>query len=782
MPQTEYVIGVSSCLSTWSRRTGAAARPAEELGFSTGCYIIEQRRHRRSYVSRYRRGFVELNRVPKSRLSALWREHGRPLLLFALLTVALTWPAARDFSSELISNGGDARNNLWMIWHVKEAILGHHPLFRLSLLYYPAGVNLLTRGLGPVVGLLALPFWPLGAEAAHNGSLLVGFCLTGYFMYLLGRGLGFDRRVAFFAGVMLLAAPMHLAGVYGHMTKTFLGLMPLALLTLHYALDDGRSRGWSIGAAVVLFFTLFHNGYQFVFLGLAFPFFTAARVLMVRGEERRTVVRRAFITAVVVLLLVGPFVLLLFQAAQNPFVPADANIDSLRLQPDLVELLVPPEFSLFWGQQARQFLIDRGVAFSIESNVFLSWTGLLLSLVALLRRPRRVWPWLLFAGLCVLLALGPSLKVLGRRHFTEYDLTVMMPYAVLTALPGFEFMRAPGRFMMIGSVALGVSAGFGLAWLVRRFPRYGSAIFLLALALILVEVWPRPWPQETLRPVPDFYRQIAADEELYGVFDLPVKPAESAWFASYASFYQRHQLVHHKGIASGYLARTYVVHPLFPCVIPAFREPQPDVLVDGRPASCADNVLYDLSYFNYRYVVYHKDSPGTGPWGEAQAARFLERYFGDQMPTVDDGLVSVYTVPSPAEAAAGLSPTMGLKDNWYGHEGQLRWAKSPATVFISMPQARAATLAITPGAIYEPGPNQVVGDHGTLSVELNGIPLTTVAIDKDETMAIPLDLPAGVHTLTLALEAGNFRPSDYGSEDFRSLSFSIRSINLKVGQ
>lgn len=724
-----------------------------------------------------------LNQTHRKRLRHLWREHGRPLLLFLLFTLALTWPTLRHFSTDLVSNGGDARNNLWMVWHVKETLLGRQPPFNLSLLYYPAGVNLLTRGLGPVVGLLALPFWPLGPEAAHNGSVLTGFFLTGYFTYLLGRGLGLGRRTAFFAGTMLLVAPMHLAGLYGHMTKTFLGLMPLALLTLHHALDRRRTPWWSAGAALVLFFTLFHNGYQFVFLGLAFPFFTIARLLLAPAEERPAIFRRAAFTAALAFLFVGPFVLLFFQAAQNPFVPAGANLESFNNHPDLVELFLPPRFTIHWGEQTRRFLLSRDVNFNIETNVYLSWTGLLLSFVALLKGPRRARPWILFAALCTVLALGPSLKWLGHTRFTEYGLPVIMPYALLTSLPGFDFMRAPGRFMMIGSVALTISAAFGLVWLLRRFPRHRNALFLLALALVLLEMWPRPWPQEALLPVPDFYRQIAADDELYGVFDLPIKPTESAWHGGYASYYQRYQIVHRKGIASGYLARTYAVHPLFPCVIPEFRPPQPTVLVDGRPADCAANTLHDLAFFNYRYVVYHKDAPRLGPWGEAQAARFLDRYFGDQTPLVDDDLVTVYAVPPRPTAVAHLSPTIGLQDNWYSREDNGHWARSPATLFISMPRPHDATLELIPGAIYEPGREQVTGERGALRVELNGRPLTTVSVETGQTTTIPLDLPAGVHTLTLSLEAGNFRPSEYGaSDDTRLLSFTLRSLNLETGE
>ena len=718
----------------------------------------------------------------------MWWEHGLPLLLYALLTGALTWPALREFSSRLISDGGDARNNLWMLWHVKEALLGNHELFRTSLLYYPVGVNLLARGLGPVVGILALPFWPLGPEAAYNGSLLVGFWLTGYFMYLLGRGLGCSRRVAFFAGVVLLSAPVHLAGIRGHMTKTFLGLLPLALLCLQHTLDRRRSRWWALAAAVVLFFTLFHNGYQFIFAGLAFGFFTLARFLTSRGEQRRATVRRGALLALVVILFVGPFTLLFLEAASDPQVEVQANLESLGFQPDVVELFVPPRFSAFWGRQTARLMDAHEVQTSIETNVYLTWTALLLALAAWRYGPRRARPWLLFAALCALMALGPSLKLLGERTFTRFDLTVLLPYALLTELPGLSFMRAPGRFMMVGSVALAASAAFGLSWLMQRYPQRATLLLVAAVSLALLEVWPRPWPQEALHPVPDFYRQISTDEELYGVFDLPVKPSEESWFAGYASYYQRYQIVHHKGIASGYLARTYSIHPMFPCIIPQFEEPRSGVLVDGEAADCAANMLHDLAYFNYRYVVFHKrdlDGPDSlGLWGRAQARRFRTTYFADQEPLVDDALVTVYAVPPLPQAARGLAPTMGLLDNWYRAEGAAtsrRWARSPATLSLSVPRAQTVTLALTPDLMFEPEPEneQVLGHRGRLSVALNGEVLATVRIFRGETTEVPLHLPSGVHTLSLSLEAGNFRPVDYEiGDDRRLLSFRMRSIEL----
>src|SRR5262245_5445708 len=175
-----------------------------------------------------------------------WREHGLPLLAYLALSVLISWPTIRNFTTQITSDGLDAKHNLLIFWHTLPALQGVPPLFDAPLLYYPRGITLLVHGVGPLTSLFALPFWPLGPEAAYNGGLLIGLWLTGYCMYLLARDLGFDRGVALFAGVMLLTSTMCLAGLASHVTKVFLGLLPLALLALHRTLDRRRSGRWAV--------------------------------------------------------------------------------------------------------------------------------------------------------------------------------------------------------------------------------------------------------------------------------------------------------------------------------------------------------------------------------------------------------------------------------------------------------------------------------------------------------------------------------------------------------
>jgi hypothetical protein len=698
----------------------------------------------------------------------------------------------RDFRSLIIGNSNDAYNGLWVMWHVKEALQGNQPFFALPLLYYPSGATLLTHIPGPLTGLFALPFWLLGTpQAAHNGAVLVTFILTGYFMYLLARGLGFGRFIAFFAGALLLVAPMHVAGLWGHTTKVFLGVTPLALLGLHHTLALERSRrqaiAWAAGAALALLLTLLHDSFQFIVTGMGMAFFILAAFWSAPRAQWSLLLKRLLWLAVAGAVIVGPLFLATVLAAADPTLDFDRNFDSYTFQPDLLEFLVPPAHSLVLGPAVTRFLAQRHVGQGMETAVSLSWVGLALSGLALARGPRAARLWLLFTLIWVILSLGPSLKVAGDLEFTEYNLPIILPYAYLTALPGLDFLRTPGRFMQIGFVGLAITAAYGLAWPTRRYPRGAAAIPLLALGLLFLEQWPRPWPLIAIRPAPAFYQHIALDEDAYGVLDLPFTPTPEMAAIVYGAHYQMYQMAHKKGIAMGYISRTYDIHPVFPCFIPQL-DTTPDITINGRPNQCYRNALYDLAQANYRYVVWHKPQAGygdytPGSWGESQAAGFVDLIFSDQRPLSEDDLAVVYAVPP--EDASSLTTAITLKHNWYRIDSDgtshLRWARSPATLWIASPRRQQATLELRPFLLYEPGPaGQYIGQRGTLAVTTENGATSTIEINSEETARIPLTLEPGINPVTLSLQAGNFQPAAYEGNDRRWLSFAIRAINLQT--
>jgi hypothetical protein len=707
-------------------------------------------------------------------LRAAAREYGLPLLLYAVLSLGVSWPLPAIFTEALLGHGSDPRHNLWLLWHTQQVLLGQQPLLSAPDLYYPYGASLLTHGLGPIMGIFALPFWPLGPEAAHNGAVLVALVLTGYGMYLLARGLGMARGVALFAGATLLLSPMCLGGLFGHMTKVFLGLLPLALLTLHHTLNPERSRWWALAVALVLLGTLLHSGYQFVFAALSVGVWLLAAWLTARGPRRWFVFWRGALVGLGTLLLVVPLLVAIVLAAQHPGLPARTFLSSMIFQPDLLHFALPSPVSWLWGERTQQLYEAYGTGFGIEHMVMLSWSIALLAVVGALKQPRQVRPWLLLAVVCIIFAFGPSLHAFGVEEFTPYELPIMMPYAFLSLLPGLDFVRVSGRFLMVGFVGLGIAASFGLAWLVHRWPRWRQPLVLAAFGLLLLETWPQPWPQQNLPAVPAFYHDIADDGEHYGIFNLPITSKPDQSIISFSGYYQYYQTVHDKGIAGGYLSRTYVRHPLFPHLMSRSVSPVQHIFqLNGQPINAYANADALLASYNYRYLVWHKNLP-QNPFNTLD---YVAALFPDQEPLIENDLVRVYEL-HPLSAAEQRTLMIEPLHNWHDPEEQAWWARSPATIAVRSPAAQPAVLRLRIASAYDPQAEQGMSQRGTLDIVPEHGNMQAAAFDVGYPAVVPLELRPGSQTITLSLHVDTLHPPVDDLPERRRQSFAPSLVEL----
>jgi hypothetical protein len=717
-------------------------------------------------------------------LVRFWWEHGLALFIYALLSVAVTWPLIQNFSTQIVSSGADARHNLWTFWHLHEWFLGREPLLYTSLLYYPEGISLLLHGVGPVIGFFSLPFWPWGAEAAYNGAILVGLTLTGYAMYRLARGLRFQRALALFAGTVLMTSAMTLAGLWGHPEKVFIGALPLTALTLHHALTSLRSKWWAVATALAFLLALLTSGYQFVFAVLMAAYFWVVKGVAAPSGERRTFLERTVLIGFSTLVLVGPLLSAIYTASQHPLLAVAANEQSTnpRFRADAVQFFLPALHSRFFHRFTLLVTESHENIFpTIETAVALPWAGIALCGIAFIRGGIHARRWLLFTGLCLLLTMGPSLAFLGQEQWTEYRLPIILPYAFLTELPGLDFMRVAGRFIKIGYVGFAIASTYGLAALTERFPRFRYGTLFAATALILIQSWPQSWPQESLPAAPAFYQQLAQDGGRYGVLDLPFKASLGMGFdwdyVNTSSLYQMYQMTHRKGIVGGYLSRVYRTHPqAFPFLTSA-GPVAPDLLINGRAANQYAGAPRQLEEQGYRYVVLHKGLyPGS--LGQLTAREFIQAAFDGQSPVWEDERTLVYEVASTV-ASPGRQITMGLSDNWLLSSFPRR-AVSPAALYVDLPREQEATLRITVGRMHDadspvaPG----LGNRGVLSVQMGTDFSMSVPVQTGVPVELPVTLAAGHNTMTLMLEAGNFQATDYGGDDPAEWSFELHSVEL----
>jgi hypothetical protein len=568
----------------------------------------------------------------------------------------------------------------------------------------------------------------------------------------------------------------------GHINKVFFGFIPLALLVTRRGMDPARSCAWVWGVGPMLLLAFLQAPEQLVFAGIgcALLALCAAADTWFRPPAhpgaRLAAGRRLASMGISVALCVLPlFLLITISAAQSgvAIVPQD---EPSTFQPDLLEFAVPSVTGPYSVAHLFSWALPPGVKANIETAVSLTWVGVLLCLLGLLRDRRRAAVWLLLLLAAVALALGPTLRVAGDSWLTKQD--IPLPYAALNGLPGLGAMRTPGRFMLLGYTAFAIAAAIGID-AARKWvrPKPALAILIILAVLISAEGWAAPYPAMQLPPVPPFYRQIAADSARYGVLDLPVRPLKinsfPAWHIFFSSFYQADQITHGKGIATGYVSRHYPVHPVFGHFISEnFTRISPiqgDMTVDGRPSSRYANLRYYLAKNNYRYVVLHKPSAEhpiykPGSWGEQASERLVRDTFGEESPLVDDEFTRVYEVgpPAPVEtlkfSIAMMEPT-AFQGWWHYREA------APGTSFlVHSPVPLVTTLGVTAGAMYastQENDETSRREYAILTADSgNGTVTSSRPIAPQEEIRVPVALSPGsqVITLTLATSEGDAQP------------------------
>lgn len=581
---------------------------------------------------------------------------------YALAAVALSWPLARDFATFTIGEVVfDERHAIWVLWYTLQAAAGDAAWPWTTWLHHPYGISVLVDGVGPLNALLALPYWPWGPAAAFNGAALTGTALSGWCLFALARHAGLDRGPAFFAGLLFMAWPIHLIALVGHLEKLFTGLLPLSLLAGSVAADRRRS-GLALGApALVLLGALLQNGNQFLFAVLGVAMAGLWKLSAAPRADRGPILRRLAIAAVASAVVCAPLLIAIALTMRHPWMLVSLGGQSEYYAPDLLHFVLPS-----WHQAIGWWLFpdpDPSANFTwrtslpalsttaawygsgLETAVTIPIVAIGLGLVAWRRARAHAAPWLAIGAAFAVLSLGPWLHVAG---VGRPGLKVPLPYLALAGVPGFDVMRTPGRFMLVGSAAFAVSAAFGVAALMRRRPARANLVLVAAAVFALIECWPRPWPQSPLPAVPDFYRTLARDPGRFPVLDLP-----HAWHgrSQFGSAYMFYQLTHRKPIAWAYLSRYYTQFPVAGL----------DGLwhVEVRDAPAIRRRLIELGY---RYVVWHKhahdifavgrvSAGATGrPAGAGRPADsdgFIREAFQGESPVHDDELVTVYAVAAP---------------------------------------------------------------------------------------------------------------------------------------
>jgi len=386
------------------------------------------------------------------------------------------------------------------------------------------------------------------------------------------------------------------------------------------------------------------------------------------------------------------------------------------------------------------------------------------------------WFWAFGVLLFFLLALGPVLQINGAqiKWLFSPNIPLVMPYQLIGELPVLNISRSPDRFDMPLTLCLAALAGYGLNvlmgrwWLNWRMPKRGAVLCAGALALILVEIAPIPYPQ-LKADVPAWFYKLGEDPGDYSILEMP--PQNDFWHGAYRMYFQT---VHHKKIFGGYISREYP-HP-FLSSTPGFQELQ---TVDGLSDMFADgpNEWYSaFEQYDTRYIVLYKSRAPhriDPPVDVTPSRDAIKMVLGpNAKPSYEDDQLEVYDVPKPATTVPYVSVGDGWQPRENGPNGTYRWMADSATLRIDAPQASQDFLTFKASGLGPPRRLQIF--HGdTLVFDKEVSALQTYTTDG------PLGLPQGVSTLRFVSPEGTTSPSQLGmNSDPRQLSFAILQVAL----
>jgi len=699
------------------------------------------------------------------------------VLAYGLITVFMTYPVIFQLTSALAGLPmEDAVGKMWMLWWTKKALLDLqiNPA-NLTHLYHPSEPYHPLLIVYPFLQLHALPLLLVfGPITAYNVEFLLSFVLTGVTTYMLCYYLTNNHLASFVGGVIFAFFPNKMLHSMGHLPLITLYLFPLYVLFLFLLLDkpDVR-RGLSLGLilALSLLVHIVHIAYFLIPFTLVFFLWHlySDRPKILAPDFLRAFALACLIAGVLTMPLFGPF-LTDELSGKLAYLRAGGS-DSYSA--DLLSFITPSSDHPLLGGILRDMPIPVPSHKSDETLVYLGLITLALAAIGSVGHWRCRGLWIALGLVAVVLACGPVLKVGGQvvqLAVGGKEWPIPLPYALLQRLPFYQWGRTPARLTETMMLPLAILASCGAASLATRLRTVKGRAGLVAglTALILFEyIIVFPFPTGHI-PIPEFYRQLAADSEEYAVLDVPL----GGWEANHTGMY--YQLVHGQRIVGGFIHRVPVgVRPMIRVFKALITPPvQGDTIVE--PLSGPERAAL-LSHYDIVYVVLHKRLLAAG---ELQALRELLEPLSSETTYEDDHILAFAVPEGRRDSASGVSLLM-LGDGWYPREysdGEaFRWMANEARIDAWVQDTGEYRLRITAQPFIEPRHRQVfVGDQLVAEYHVGGLQSHVTSrflLKGGEWTSIRFSAPEGCDIAKEILE---------GSEDDRCLSILLREVSIEA--
>ncbi|MFP5318295.1 MAG: hypothetical protein ACLGI2_08370 [Acidimicrobiia bacterium] len=430
--------------------------------------------------------------------------------LFTVVSVVMAFPDPHLWRTHTPGDYGDSFLLQWLLrWDFHALVTRGSPVFDPNI-YWPHENTLVYTdtqlAIAPVAGILAkLTDWTV----AYNLVYLSGWVISAAAAYLLARWIGATRPASVLCALVFTFAAVRL-GHYGHFQLQFAYFVPLALWFLLRFLDE-RKAWQAIGVGLCSAATFLNAGYIALVLGPTLVIVALGWVVATRFRPGPRFVRG--MAAIAVVALIPTLSVIAAYGTWSEHLQRDYYHEA-AVTPR--HFLGPVEGTLLYG-----WLRDR-INAPFENQLFPGFAAIALGAVgtaglALDARRRRAAARAEAADadatdadaagppasapapdderarirrrgliLVCLASLVPLILAFGE-YQTVRGRRIPLPYELVSEWPGFQSIRAFGRFVVVPLLAGALLVAVGFDRLVRhrhRWTRVGAAVAIGAFMLL----------------------------------------------------------------------------------------------------------------------------------------------------------------------------------------------------------------------------------------------------------------------------------------------------------
>lgn len=466
------------------------------------------------------------------------KSHSVAALLYAALTVLMTWPLVMRLN---LMEAGDSSYFAWvMAWTTRALLTDPLGLPHANTLH-PLRYALFLDEPIVATSILSLPLRLFTSDpiVVLNLMRLVTFFLTALGVRALALSLGLTPLSAFAVGALFSFSSNRIS-TPAHLSVLGTQFLPWYFLFLHRWGRTGSARAAVLAGA---FFGLsaWACGYQALLAAAILP------IPMLLLIEKREFLKTAPLGLAAALALLLPL-RWLHQQALRPLQYERTADETVFFSAPLEGLFSTSASNRVWGA------LTENLRSIVEADLFQGLTVLVLAGIALwsLRSAspsrRNIAAYTALAVCAVLVALGPEIRLFGVTLFKG-------PFDWLREIEVFRMIRVPARASVFVCLGLSMLAGFGL----DRIRRSGLKAALLCVALLEATVAPLNVVAadrciDSAEATPAVYAWLKSQPRDAPVIELPILPNDGLFQRPRFddSVYLLRSTTHWKRLVNGY--------------------------------------------------------------------------------------------------------------------------------------------------------------------------------------------------------------------------------------